>query len=147
MKDRRAKRDSSSRRTRAGGERLLAYVFGGIAVLAWLMTLDSIYAFTVGALGSAMLLGLGNGAVFKLVAQMFPVHTGTATGLVGAAGGIGGFFPPLVLGVSRDLVHSYAPGFALLSAFALGCEIVLVRAVVHRGPSAAMVDARRGTRG
>ena len=55
--------------------------------------------FTVGALGCAALLGLGNGAVFKLVPQYFPAETGTVTGLVGAMGGLGGFFPPLLLGV------------------------------------------------
>ncbi len=128
---------------RFGGERLLVSVFGGIAVLAWLMTLRSMYAFTVGALGTALLLGLGNGAVFKLVAQVFPVHAGTATGLVGAAGGLGGFFPPVVLGIFREVVGSYAPGFALLSAFALGCEVVLLRAAVQRGVCPTPWQARR----
>ena len=41
--------------------------------------------------------GVGNGAVFKLVPQYFPTETGTVTGLVGAMGGLGGFFPPLLL--------------------------------------------------
>ena len=49
-----------------------------------------------------MLMGLGNGAVFKLVPEHFPNDTGTVTGLVGALGGLGGFFPPLLLGVFRD---------------------------------------------
>ena len=49
-----------------------------------------------------MLMGLGNGAVFKLVPEHFPKDTGTVTGLVGALGGLGGFFPPLLLGVFRD---------------------------------------------
>ena len=47
-------------------------------------------------------MGLGNGAVFKLVPEHFPKDTGTVTGLVGALGGLGGFFPPLLLGVFRD---------------------------------------------
>ncbi len=114
---------------RIGGERVLAYAFGGVATLAWLLVFESIVPFTVGALGAATLLGLGNGAVFKLVPQLFPAWTGTATGLVGAAGGVGGFFPPIVLGVFKDTVDSYAPGFALLSVFALACEVVLVRTV------------------
>lgn len=58
--------------------------------------------FTVSALGAAFFLGLGNGAVFKLVPQYFPDQVGTVTGPVGAAGGLGGFFPPLVLGVLKD---------------------------------------------
>ena len=110
---------------RMGGQRVLAIVFLGIALLAWPMVVPSIYAFTVGALGCAALLGLGNGAVFKLVAQSFPTQVGTVTGLVGAAGGLGGFFPPIVLGVLTDLTGSHTVGFALLSLFALGCWMVL----------------------
>ena len=66
--------------------------------------------FTVGALGCAALLGLGNGAVFKLVPEHFPKETGTVTGLVGALGGLGGFFPPLLLGVFRDTLGVIWPG-------------------------------------
>ena len=55
--------------------------------------------FTVGALGCAALLGIGNGAVFQLVPRYFPEERATVTGLVGAMGGMGGFFPPLLLGV------------------------------------------------
>ena len=116
---------------RIGGVRLLFYVFLGITSLAWLMAISSIYPFTVGALGCAALLGIGNGAVFKLVPQYFPAHTGTVTGLVGATGGIGGFFPPLVLGILKDLTDTYALGFILLSAFALGCAWVLWRVFIR----------------
>jgi NNP family nitrate/nitrite transporter-like MFS transporter len=82
------------------------------------------FVFTLGALGTAAALGLGNGAVFKLVPQYFPRETGTVTGLVGAAGGLGGFFPPLVVGVIRSQTGSYALGFVILSAFALICFAV-----------------------
>ena len=64
-------------------------------------------------------MGLGNGAVFKLVPEHFPKDTGTVTGLVGALGGLGGFFPPLLLGVFRDRLGALWPGFLLLSATAL----------------------------
>jgi NNP family nitrate/nitrite transporter-like MFS transporter len=73
------------------------------------------------------LLGFGNGGVFKLVPQYFPHQTGSVTGLVGAAGGLGGFFPPIVLGLCRDLTGSYAIGFGLLIAFALGCTGILAQ--------------------
>jgi len=73
----------------------------------------------VGALGCAALLGLGNGAVFKLVPQYFPNQTGTVTGLVGATGGLGGFFPPLLLAFFRGHTGAIWPGFALLSGTAL----------------------------
>jgi len=79
--------------------------------------------FTVGALGCAALLGLGNGAVFKLVPERFPRDTGTVTGLVGALGGLGGFFPPLLLGLFRDRLGVLWPGFVLLSLTALALRV------------------------
>jgi nitrate/nitrite transporter NarK len=104
---------------RIGGAQVLSWVFGGVALFALLLTWRSMVPFTVGALGCAMLLGLGNGAVFKLVPEHFPTETGTVTGLVGALGGLGGFFPPLVLGVFRDRLGVIWPGFVLLSLTAL----------------------------
>ncbi|HWN83563.1 MAG TPA: MFS transporter, partial [Vicinamibacterales bacterium] len=86
---------------RIGGAQVLSWVFGGVALFSLLLTWPSMVPFTVGALGCAMLMGLGNGAVFKLVPEHFPKDTGTVTGLVGALGGLGGFFPPLLLGVFR----------------------------------------------
>ncbi len=107
---------------RIGGARVLRGVFHGVAPFALLLAWPSIVPFTVGALGCAALLGLGNGAVFKLVPQYFPAATGTVTGLVGAMGGLGGFFPPLLLGVFRDRLGIVWPAFVLLSltAVALG---------------------------
>jgi len=83
---------------RIGGARVLSGVFLGVVPFALLLTWPAMLPFTVGALGCAALLGLGNGAVFKLVPQYFPKETATVTGLVGAMGGLGGFFPPLLLG-------------------------------------------------
>jgi MFS transporter, NNP family, nitrate/nitrite transporter len=110
---------------RLGGQKLLLYVFIGIAMTAWLMSTTSIWLFTTGALCCAVLFGFGNGAVFKLVPQYFPQQTGSVTGLVGAVGGLGGFFPPIVLGVCRDQMGSYTPGFVLLIIFALSCTGIL----------------------
>jgi MFS transporter, NNP family, nitrate/nitrite transporter len=98
-----------------GGARVLHAVFLGIIPFALLMSWRSMLPFTVGALGCAFLLGNGNGAVFKLVPQYFPKEVGTVTGLVGAMGGLGGFFPPLLLGFFRDHFHIVWPGFALLA--------------------------------
>lgn len=106
---------------RHGGPKVLALAFAVLAFLALLLISESMPVFTVGALGIAVCLGLGNGAVFKLVPQYFPEQVGTVTGLVGAAGGLGGFFPPLLLGVFRDQLGSFAPGFVLLGLFALAC--------------------------
>ena len=89
---------------RIGGARVLSVVFSVVIPFALLLAWPSILPFTIGALGCAVLMGLGNGAVFKLVPQYFPRETGTVTGLVGAMGGLGGFFPPLLLGFFRDRI-------------------------------------------
>ena len=104
---------------RIGGAQVLSWVFGGVAGFALLLAWPSMVPFTVGALACAALLGLGNGAVFKLVPERFPRDTGTVTGLVGALGGLGGFFPPLLLGAFRDWIGTLWPGFILLSLTAL----------------------------
>ncbi|QYJ14444.1 putative nitrate transporter NarT [Rubrobacter xylanophilus DSM 9941] len=110
---------------RVGGGPLLAVVFALLPLMALLLAFGGgMVSFTLGALSSAALLGVGNGAVFKLVAGLYPGRTGVVTGLVGAAGGLGGFFPPLVMGVVRDLTGSYTPGFVLLALFAAGCFAV-----------------------
>jgi NNP family nitrate/nitrite transporter-like MFS transporter len=102
-----------------GGARVLAGVFPGISLFALLLAWPAMTPFTAGALGCAALLGLGNGAVFKLVPQFFPKETGTVSGLVGALGGLGGFFPPLLLGFFRQHFGVVWPGFLLLSATSL----------------------------
>ena len=109
---------------RYGGAFVLLLVFAMIAVLSLGLTSTGMFVFTIGALGTAAALGLGNGAVFKLVPQYFPRETGTVTGLVGAFGGLGGFFPPLVLGFIRNVTGAYTLGFVLLALFALGCLAV-----------------------
>jgi len=115
-----------------GGARVLAGVFLGVVPFALLLTWPAMLPFTVGALGAAALLGLGNGAVFKLVPEHFPRETGTVTGLVGAMGGLGGFFPPLLLGLFRDRWHVVWPGFALLAVVAGGMAALNQRAFLRR---------------
>ena len=63
--------------------------------------------------------------MFKLVAHWFPGDVGPVTGVVGAAGGLGGFFPPLLMAIVKSLTGSYALGCILLSAVAATCLIVL----------------------
>ena len=66
---------------------------------------------TICCLTMAVALGLGTGAVFKLVPEWFPDRVGAVTGVVGAAGGLGGFFPPLVMGIVKSATGGYALGF------------------------------------
>ena len=72
------------------------------------------------------LLGMANGAVFQLVPQRFANNMGIVTGIVGAAGGLGGFFLPSMLGAAKDATGSYAAGVMMLSAlFMVGSFVLL----------------------
>jgi len=104
---------------RIGGARVLNGVFLGVVPFALLLSWPAMIPFTAGALGCAALLGFGNGAVFKLVPEYFPAETGTVTGLVGAMGGLGGFFPPLLLGLFRDALGTVWPAYVSLAVTAL----------------------------
>ncbi|HET7589096.1 MAG TPA: MFS transporter [Solirubrobacterales bacterium] len=111
---------------RHGGYRVAAGAFCGVGLdavaLAWQSSADpQIVPVTIICLTLAFFLGLGAGAVFKLVPQRFPDATGAATGVVGAAGGLGGFFPPLVLGLVKDVSGDYTMAFVFLVAFAWVC--------------------------
>jgi hypothetical protein len=61
------------------------------------------------------------------VPEYFPQSVGAVTGLVGAAGGLGGFFPPLVLGAVRQATGSFTPGFVLLALFSIVCFVVIFK--------------------
>ncbi|HEY8227934.1 MAG TPA: MFS transporter [Pyrinomonadaceae bacterium] len=126
---------------RFGGARILVPVFIAVALLGVLMGCPWMPTFTVGALGAAAALGLGNGAVFKLVPQYFPKETATVTGLVGAFGGLGGFFPPLVLGVLRDAAGAYTWGFIFLAIFALFCLAINYRVFLKTSRPVRMATA------
>ena len=71
-------------------------------------------------------LGAGNGAVFKLVPLEFPNDAGAAGGIVGAAGGLGGFFPPIFMGLVNDQTGSYTLGFVGLLAATACCLVLAV---------------------
>lgn len=69
----------------------------------------------------AIALGIGTGGVFGWVARRAPAgKLGAVTGIVSAAGGLGGYFPPMVMGVTYDPVHDdYTVGLLLLVATAV----------------------------
>jgi NNP family nitrate/nitrite transporter-like MFS transporter len=112
---------------RIGAVRVLRWAFAGTAVLALGLAAGytSMTTLTACCLSMAIFLGLGTGAVFKLVPQWFPDRVGAVTGVVGAAGGLGGFFPPLVMGVVKSATGGYALGFCLLAGVAAACLVVL----------------------
>jgi MFS transporter, NNP family, nitrate/nitrite transporter len=115
-----------------GGRAILKWVFPLTAVMALFLACPMISTFTIGALGMAAAIGLGNGAVFKLVPEYFPQSVGSVTGLVGAAGGLGGFFPPLLLGFIKQHTGNFTLGFILLSLFSLCCLAVVLKAPLLR---------------
>ncbi|MEX1127804.1 MAG: MFS transporter [Vicinamibacterales bacterium] len=117
---------------RIGGARVLSGVLAGVVPFALLLMWPTMLPFTVGALGCAALLGAGNGAVFKLVPQFFPHSVATVTGLVGAIGGMGGFFPPLLLGFFRDRIGAVWPGFGLLALVAAGLWVLNAKLFMTR---------------
>lgn len=112
---------------RIGAARVLSICFAGVAALALVLAIGHtrMVPLTIACLTMAVALGLGTGAVFKLVPAWFPDRVGSVTGVVGAAGGLGGFFPPLVMGIVKSVFDSYALGFILLAAFALFSLFVL----------------------
>ncbi len=117
---------------KVGGKKILTFVFPFTAVMAIFLACPTMMIFTIGALGMAMAIGLGNGAVFKLVPEYFPTSVGSVTGVVGAAGGLGGFFPPLLLGAIKQQTGSFTLGFIALSVFCLACLVILLRTQRNR---------------
>ena len=113
----------------AGG---YAVVVLGAALAATHPPVDTLGA--VAFLSMAAALGCGSGATFALVARVIdPARVGGVTGLVGAAGGLGGFVPPLLMGYIYGRTDSYGIGLGLLSvtaALALVLTLVVVRRTV-----------------
>jgi NNP family nitrate/nitrite transporter-like MFS transporter len=91
---------------------------------------------TIAFLVMAAALGAGAGATFALVAQQAPANqVGSVTGLVGAAGGLGGFVPPLVMGIIFGQLGSYGLGLGLLALVALGTLVFTFTAVARGAAS------------
>ena len=81
--------------------------------------LDSRWLALAAFVGAMLALGIGNGAVFQLVPQRFRKEIGVMTGMVGMAGGIGGFYLASSLGYSKQLTSSYQAGLMTFAALAL----------------------------
>ena len=74
---------------------------------------------------SMLAFGMGNGAVFQLIPQGFSREIGVMTGLVGMAGGVGGFYLASSLGLSKQYTGSYHPGFLVFAVLAVAALIAL----------------------
>ncbi|TNC16890.1 NarK/NasA family nitrate transporter [Georgenia sp. 311] len=97
------------------------FVVAGVGAALAALRLDLVPVGTVAFLAMAAALGAASGACFALVAKLAPPDAvGSVTGIVGAAGGLGGFFPPLVMGAVYGATGAYTIGFVLLALSALG---------------------------
>ncbi|MEU6858041.1 nitrate/nitrite transporter [Glycomyces sp. NPDC046736] len=96
--------------------------FFGAAVMAVLLAFEPPLEIPAGTefVLMALFLGLGTGGVFALVAELVdPARVGGVTGIVGAAGGLGGYFPPLLMGIVYQATGAYTIGLLLLALTAL----------------------------
>lgn len=119
---------------RLGGLRVLTVLYPAISVSVGGTALLLPLPFALTAVFLAMIgLGLANGVIFQVVPQRFRPEIGTVSGLIGAAGGVGGFLLPSGLGLFRDLTGTYATGFAV---FAVVCVFVMPVVVIFRRPNA-----------
>jgi NNP family nitrate/nitrite transporter-like MFS transporter len=86
-------------------------------------------------------LGMGNGAIFQVVPQRFPAQIGIVTGIVGAAGGLGGFYLPNLLALTRTATGTFASGFIIFAAIAVVGAVLL--ALVGRSWSTSFLGRER----
>lgn len=114
---------------RFGGVRMLAVLYVGVAVvMLGVAVLPPLWLCAALLFLGMGLLGMGNGSVFQLVPQRFPKEIGVITGIVGAAGGVGGFLLPNVLGSIKQVTGTFSYGFVILASAAFLCAVALVYA-------------------
>jgi MFS transporter, NNP family, nitrate/nitrite transporter len=107
--------------------KILFFVFNGLAFSGVLLSFTpNITLYTIGCLLVAICAGIGNGTIFKLVPYYFSKQAGIANGIVSAMGGLGGFFPPLVLSIVFGMTGQYAIGFMSLAMFSLTSFVIVV---------------------
>ncbi|MFT3967105.1 MAG: nitrate/nitrite transporter [Sphingobium sp.] len=105
---------------RIGGVKALMIVYLVAAIALAGVSQATTLAGALGLFVLAMLaLGTGNGSVFQLVPQRFQAEIGVMTGLVGMAGGVGGFYLASSLGVAKQWTGSFAPGFLIFAGLSL----------------------------
>ncbi len=106
---------------RIGGVRSLTVMYGLAAIFLATVSfgLPNQWLALAGFVAAMLSLGMGNGAVFQLVPQRFRKDIGVMTGLVGMAGGVGGFFLASSLGFSKGLTGDYQAGFMIFAGLCL----------------------------
>lgn len=130
---------------RVGGIKSLSFMYAVAA--AALILVGRGFTGSTGALAlfvvAMLALGMGNGAIFQLVPQRFRDEMGVMTGLVGMAGGVGGFYLASSLGFSKGLTGSYEVGFLIFAGLALFALVGLTSVKKRwRTTWGALVEAR-----
>jgi len=112
---------------RFGGVRMLTVLYlGAFAMFACVSSIPPLAAVTAFLFVGMMCLGAGNGSVFQLVPQRFANEIGLVTGIVGAAGGLGGYALPLLLGSLYKSTGSYTPGFLIMAGIMVASAVLLM---------------------
>ncbi|WP_428908575.1 MFS transporter [Niallia sp. Krafla_26] len=107
--------------------KILMVVFTGLTLSGIVLAFNpSLMLYTVGCLSIAICAGIGNGTIFKLVPLYFSKEAGIVNGIVSAMGGLGGFFPPIILSILYNVTGHYAIGYMALSQVALASLIIVV---------------------
>jgi MFS transporter, NNP family, nitrate/nitrite transporter len=122
-----------------GPRKVVAISLAGAAVMSLIIALRLPPEIPAGSafVVMALFLGLGTGGVFAWVAELAPAErVGAITGIVGAAGGLGGFFPPLVMGATyNEAAHSYTIGLVLLTITASGALLFTLFGIRRKAPA------------
>ncbi|MBP1969911.1 NNP family nitrate/nitrite transporter-like MFS transporter [Virgibacillus natechei] len=106
---------------------ILMFIFVGVTISGILLSFSpNIEWYSVGSLAVAIAVGIGNGTIFKLVPFHFSKQAGIVNGIVSAMGGLGGFFPPILLTTVYNMTGTYAIGFMALSQFALVSFVIVI---------------------
>jgi MFS transporter, NNP family, nitrate/nitrite transporter len=113
---------------RISGVRALLVLLLGIAAanFAFAALMPPLAAGVVLLLALYLCFGLGNGATFQLVPLRFRGKTGLMTGIIGGAGGIGGFYLPVAMGLAQESAGSYQLGFATFGVLATLAFLLVV---------------------
>ena len=114
---------------KVSGVRALMVLLAGISIcdFTFALWMPPLAGGIVLLLVTYVFFGLGNGATFQLVPHRWKGKTGLMSGIVGAAGGIGGFYLPVIMGMAKESTGSYQAGFAIfggLAAVAFGLVVL-----------------------
>lgn len=130
---------------RWGGLPVLVGVFVALALITALAGSLPALPWAMGLLvGTIAVMGFGNGVIFQIVSEWFPKDIGLASGLVGAAGGIGGFLVPIGFGLLRESTGTFVFGFVGLAVVSAAAAMTVAPALRWRPQAVAQAPVSGG---